>query len=58
MFIKAITMVNDFFYNYRESRSHIPNRIKNIFISKKKLKSLWDRMDVRQPTGYFQYVKN
>jgi hypothetical protein len=56
--VKAISMVNDFFYKNRENRSVIPNLVRNFFISKRKLKNLWDRLDIRQPTGYTEYVKN
>ncbi len=58
MFIKSISMVNGFYYNNRESRSLIPNKIQNIFINKKKLITIWDDMKVVQPTGYAQYVQS
>ena len=49
-------MSNDYFYNYRENRSIIPKFVSNIFASKKKLKNIWDKINVRQPTGYAKYI--
>ncbi len=47
-----MSMCNDYFYEFRESKSLLPVSVQNIFITKKKLKNIWDRKGIVEPTGF------
>jgi hypothetical protein len=57
MFIKALYICNDMYFNHRENRDILPKMISNFFINKKRLKNIWDYLNIDNPTGFWEYIK-
>lgn len=55
MFLKALDLSNDLFYNYRETRSIIPRAVSNVWTARNKLKNIWFYMNISVPSGFCTY---
>jgi hypothetical protein len=55
MFLKALHMCNDMFYNHREARSIIPRGLSNLWTDKNKLRNIWNHMGIDSPSGFCTY---
>lgn len=55
MFLKAIQMCNEMYYEHREMRSAIPRDLSNFCDSENKenkLKNIWYYLGINQPSGF------
>ncbi len=57
MFIKALYICNDMFFKHRQNRGLVPKMVANFFIDKKRLKNIWDYLNIDNPTGFWEYIK-
>ena len=57
MFLKALYVCNDLFYNKREVNSSIPRIVGNFFETKFKLKTIWTHLGIKSPSGFHSYVR-
>jgi len=57
MFLKALSMCNNMYYEHREERSVIPRFISNFWTDKLKLKCIWSHLEIDNPSGFSTYYK-
>ena len=57
MFLKALSVCNDMYYEHREVRSAVPRVISNLWTDKHKLKNIWDLMEIDKPSGFYTYYR-
>jgi len=59
MFLKALDMCNEMYYEHREVRSMVPRLVSNFCNSdnENKLRTIWYYIGIDSPSGYFTYER-
>ena len=55
MFLRALNICNELYFNYRETRSIIPRTLSNLWTTKTKLRNIWHYMGIESPSGFSTY---
>lgn len=57
MFVKSLHTCNSLFREFRATKGVLPPVLENFLVSPCKLKTIWNYMNVENPTGFWSYVK-